>query len=138
MNPKSIILRNFAWSGEYDEASFTGRLHEYGEWNWEEYWLLEWAIYMLTSSRARHPELDWPVFRIFSHAFSAIHCHFDPNDVFKISGMDRFAVHDLRERFQLVFEGYFSNNLPDQKKCFDVQNPLLHNTLFKPGGFTPA
>jgi hypothetical protein len=126
MNPKSIILRNFAWSGEYDEASLAGRLHENCEWNWEEYWLLEWALYTLSNSRSSHSELDWPIFRIFSYVFLQINCHFDPNDAFEISGLDRPAVYDLRERFQLIFEGYFSNNLPNQKVCFERQNPLLY------------
>jgi hypothetical protein len=127
MNPKNIILRNFAWSDEHDDASFAGRLHEDCEWNWEEYWLLEWALYTLAKSRSSYPELDWPIFRIFSNTFLEINCHFDPNDGFEIAGMDRQTVYDLRDRFQLVFEGYFSDNLPNQRKCFDVQNPLLHD-----------
>ena len=125
MDPKSVIRRNFAWSGEYDESSFTGQLHENCLWNWDEYWRLEWALYVLASSRTSHPELDWPIFRIFSATFLEINCHFDPNDVFEIEGMDRDTVFELRERFQLVFEGYFSNDLPNQEECFDMQNPLL-------------
>src|SRR6478672_9572062 len=125
MDPKSVIRRNFAWSGEYDESSFTGQLRENCIWNWDEYWLLEWALYVLASSRTLHPELDWPIFRIFSATFLDINCHFDPNDVFEIEGMERDTVFELRERFQLVFEGYFSNDLPNQEECFDMNNPLL-------------
>jgi hypothetical protein len=127
MNPKSIILRNFVWSGEYEEGSFVGQLHEYCKWNWKEYWLLEWALYALTKSRSDYPELDWPIFKIFSSVFQNIGSHSDPNDVFEISGMNGSTIHDLRERFQLIFEGYFSGNLPNQKECFDVQNPLLQD-----------
>ena len=125
MDPKSAILRNFAWSSEYDESSFTGQLHENCRWDWDEYWRLEWALYALADSRQDHPDLDWPIFRIFSGTFLEINCHFDPNDVFKIEGMDRDTVADLRERFQLVFEGYFSNDLPDHATCFEFSNPLL-------------
>jgi hypothetical protein len=128
MDPKSVILRNFAWSGQYEESSFTGQLHENCNWNWDEYWRLEWALYALANARLDHPELDWPIFRIFSATFLEIMCHFDPNDLFKIDGMDRETVSELRERFQLVFEGYFSNDLPDQSTCFHIQNPLLSAT----------
>ncbi|MCL2309257.1 MAG: immunity 41 family protein [Proteobacteria bacterium] len=127
MGPKNVILRNFVWSDEYNEASFAGRLHEDCERNWEEYWLLERALYALAEPRSAHLELDWPIFKIFSHAFLEINCHFDPDDGIEIIGMDRPTAYNLRERFQSVFEGYFSNNLPNQKECFDVQNPLLHN-----------
>ncbi len=125
MDPSHVILRNFAFSDEYDESSFTGRLHENLDWHWDEYWLLEWALYELASSRSAHPELDWPVFKIFSGAFLEINCHFDPNDAFEINDVELLAAQEMRERFQLVFEGYFSNELPHQEECFDVQNPLI-------------
>ncbi len=125
MNPRNIILRNFAWSGEYDETSFTGCLHELCEWNANEYWLLEWSLYQLAGIRAKHPDMDWPVFRIFSHTFLSLCAHFDANDGFEIKHLDNLDVSALRERFQLVFEGYFSGAMPDQERCFDVINPLF-------------
>jgi len=72
-----------------------------------------------------HPELDWPIFRIFSHTFLSLNAHFDPNDGFKIKNMAKSDLYDLRERFQLVFEGYFSGDMPDQERCFDIINPLF-------------
>ena len=124
MNPRHIILRNFAWSDEYDESSFSGRLHEFGEWSVEEYWLLEWALYQLASSRVDQPQLDWPVFRIFSHTLVSLDANLDPNDGFDIVNIDKQNTHDLRERLQMVFEGYFSGEMPDQAS-FEPGNPLL-------------
>lgn len=125
MEPRAIILRNFVWCDEYEESSFVGRLHEYCEWNFDEYWLLEWALYQLAEARTNNSDLCWPIFKIFSNTFLTINVHFDPNDGFNIANIDCSEAYDLRERFQLVFEGYFSGNMPNQKRCFEIQNPLF-------------
>ena len=124
MDTHKIIDRNFAWCPDYDEKSFSGQLHENAHWSDDEYWLLEWALYKLAEAPIASQELNWRIFRIFSHTFLTFGCHFDRNDVYKIENLKRAQVYELRERFQLVFEGFFSKDMPTQD-CFEIPNPLL-------------
>jgi hypothetical protein len=123
MEPYLVIARNFPWSGQYDDASFCGRLHEEGIWSWDEYWLLEWALYQL-HDEPHSRELHWPVFRIFSNSFSTLGAHRDSNDVFEIHNLNLAEFYDAKERMQLVFEGFFQGSMPDQA-IFEQSNPLL-------------
>lgn len=125
MNYIEAILRNFAWSDRYDEESFTGILHERATWDLEQYWEFEAAIYRLADHPTDFPSLMWPLFRIFSHTMVSFGAHFDPNDVFRIENLTDEQVHDYRERFQLVFEGMFSGEMPVQSSCFETSNPRL-------------
>ena len=70
------------------------------------------------------PPPDGDVFRIFSYVMLLFSCHFDPNDGFVISNPDSDGLTSVRARFQLVFEGYFRNAMPDPA-IFDETNPLL-------------
>jgi hypothetical protein len=70
------------------------------------------------------PELYWQVFRIFSHCFLSFGCHLDRNDGYRIRNLKRAQLYDCRERFQVVFEGFFSRNMPEQN-IFEEENPLL-------------
>ena len=91
--------------------SFGGRLHEEGVWSWDEYWLLEWALHQLCAD-APTRELHWRVFRIFSYCFAAFAHHLDPNDEFLIRNLSREELREAKERFQLVFEGFFEGVMP--------------------------
>lgn len=123
MDPYLVIARNFPWSGQYDDASFRGQLHEESIWSWDEYWLLEWALYRLHDEPPSR-ELYWPIFRIFSYSLSTLGAHRDPNDVFEISNLNLEEFQGARERMQLVFEGFFQGSMPAQD-IFDQINPLL-------------
>jgi hypothetical protein len=125
MNHIKEILKNFAWSDQYDEESFAGVLHERCIWDVEKYWKLEAAIYHLAAHPEDFPSLMWPLFRIFSHTMLSFGAHFDPNDAFRMRNATDEQVHDYRERFQLVFEGAFSGEMPDQASLFDTKNPRL-------------
>lgn len=122
MRAKEIILRNFPHNDLYDDSSFLGKLHEEKLWDIKEYWLLEWGIYNLKKSASE--SFDWEVFRIFSIIMQYFSCHFDKNDYFRIKNLKRPKIYELKERIQLVFEGYFSKTLPDQN-IFEEVNPLL-------------
>lgn len=123
-SPVLVIARNFAWCKEYDDTSFSGLLHERNVWDDEEYWILEWALYQLRDQQKSDREILFQVFRIFSYTFLLISCHFDTNDGFRISNRTDSQLYDLRERFQLVFEGFFHGDMP-APDSFDVRNPLL-------------
>ncbi|RIA31599.1 immunity protein 41 of polymorphic toxin system [Ectopseudomonas oleovorans] len=125
MNPKLAIARNFAWCDEYEDSSFTGLLHEKQYWSMAEYWELEWALYQLVGNRS--PEVQWRIFRIFSWVLLTIGCHFDKKDLYKIKNLKRHQLYELRERFVLVFEGFFSGKMPSQE-CFENTNPLVTGT----------
>ncbi|OAL80416.1 hypothetical protein AY606_15465 [Acinetobacter sp. SFB] len=107
----------------YDD-SFLGKLHEKQVWDIEEYWVLEWGIYELEKNSSE--KLDWEVFRIFSIIMGTISCHLDKNDYFKIKKLKRLKLYELRERVQLVFEGYFAKSMPEQN-IFEEVNPLLNS-----------
>lgn len=122
MDAKQIILRNFPHNNLNDDLSFLGKLHEKQLWDIEEYWLLEWGVYELSKSSSE--KLDWEVFRIFSIIMQYISSHLDKNDYFKIKNLKLPKLYELRERVQLVFEGYFSQSMPEQD-IFEEINPLL-------------
>jgi hypothetical protein len=124
MDPIRVIARNYAWHDDFDEQSFTGELNERQVWNLDEYWLLETALYKLAEAGAPSPELAWWIFRIFSHTFMSVSAHLDSNDVFVIKNLSSEDFYDFRERIQVVFEGFFSGDMPEQSS-FDLQNPLL-------------
>jgi len=119
-----IIAKNFPWCPEHDDLSFSGRLHEEGFWSWDEYWLLELALYELAGAVDISRELYWRVFRIFSYCFAALGHHLDPNDAFQITNLSRDEVYDAKERFQLVFEGFYEGRMPEPT-AFEQQNPLF-------------
>jgi len=125
MSHIDAILRNFAWNDRYDEESFVGVLHERCLWDMEKYWDLEAALYDLAEHRDELPVVTWPLFRIFSYMMVSFGAHFDPNDHFSIGNLPNEQVHEYRERIQLVFEGLFSGEMPDQSSCFDMMNPRL-------------
>ncbi|MCW3479679.1 immunity 41 family protein [Neisseriaceae bacterium JH1-16] len=124
MNPIQVVARNFPWSPEQDDESFTGQLHEKSIWCQNEYWLLEWALYKLAPNPQSSQEIHWQVFNIFSSCLAKISYHLDPNDGFEIKNIENRAIYDWRERIQLVFEGFFKGEMPDQA-WFEENNPLL-------------
>lgn len=122
MDAEKTILRNFPHNALFDDDSFLGKLHEEQLWDIEEYWLLECSIYELEKNSSE--KLHWEIFRIFSIIMGKISYHLDKNDCFKIKKLKRHKLYELRERVQLVFEGYFSPNMPEQN-IFEEVNPLL-------------
>jgi hypothetical protein len=125
MTPKSVVARNFAWCDEYEDSSFIGLLHEKQYWSMAEYWELEWALHQLVGSRS--PEIQWRIFRIFSHTLLSIGCHLDKKDNYKIKNLKRCQLYELRERFILVFEGFFKGEMPNPNS-FEAANPLIPST----------
>lgn len=122
MNPTRIIAENTSHSPNCRQGAFLDTLHESRRWDVEEYWKLEWSLYVICDGLPRPPECD--VFRTFSCVMLLFSCHFDPNDGFVIINLNGEALISVRERFQLVFEGYFCNAMPDPA-IFDEANPLL-------------
>ncbi|MBD3658300.1 Imm41 family immunity protein [Marinobacter sp.] len=115
MNMKHID-RNFPWCDEYDDESFTGILNEKCTWSDEEYFKLDNELYDLAEKYKDADqlprELVWRVMRIFSYVMMTIGCHSNPNDGFEIKALNDEQLFDRRERFQLVFEGFFRGTMP--------------------------
>jgi hypothetical protein len=122
MTPESVLAKNFAWCDEYEDTSFTGQLHEKQHWPMDKYWELEWALYELVGSRS--PDIQWRTFRIFSYTLLSISCHFDKRDSYRFKNLKRTEVYEVRERFMLVFEGFFKGQMPGTD-CFEAANPLV-------------
>lgn len=124
MDAHSVIARNFVGCEAYDDSSFIGRLHEAQIWDHDEYWLLEWALYQLATEGSFSQSLYQRVFKIFSYTFLLFGCHFDRKDYFKIRNFRRKQVYDFRERFRLVFDGFFAGEMPSPAR-FGEPNPWL-------------
>jgi hypothetical protein len=116
------INRNFPWCDEYDEDSFTGTLNEKHSWSDEEYFKLDDELYDIAEKYNEMDqlprELVWRIMRIFSYVMMTIGCHYSPNDGYTIENLDDEQLFDKRERFQLVFEGFFKGEMP-KTKYFD-------------------
>ena len=128
MSPALEIARNFPHCDEHSDDSFLGRLHELRTWSVDEYWTYEAALYELARDYHDAPDLPreiaWRVVRIFSHAMLLSRCHFDPVDGCRIENLTDAQVVEWLERLQLVTEGFFQGEMPEQ--CyFAVPNPLL-------------
>ncbi|QXG23507.1 Imm41 family immunity protein [Pseudomonas viridiflava] len=124
MDAHSVIARNFVGGEAFEDASFIGRLHEAEIWDHDEYWLLEWALYQLATEASFSLTLFQWVFEIFSYSFLLFGCHFDRKDGFKIRNLKRNQIYDFRERFKMVFEGFFAGKMPAPTR-FDEANPWL-------------
>ncbi|OSP50931.1 hypothetical protein B7G55_12820 [Aeromonas hydrophila] len=113
------INRNFPWCDEYDDSSFTGTLNEKRIWSDEEYFKLEGEIYELSEkyqTAIQLPrELVWRIMSIFSYVMTAISCHSNSNDGYEIENLDTELLFERRERFQLVIEGFFKDEMPKEK-----------------------
>lgn len=113
------INRNFPWCNEYDDNSFSGKLNEKRTWSDEEYFKLDNGLYDLAKeykdAEQLPRELVWRVMRIFSYVMMTISCHSNPKDGYEIKNLDNEAIFDRRERFQLVFEGFFKGEMPKTK-----------------------
>ncbi len=116
------LNRNFPWCDEHENDSFTGILKEKCAWSDEEYFKLEDELYDLSSKYNDADQLPrimvWRLMRVFSYVMMTIGCHFNPNDGYKIENLDDEQLFDRRERFQLVFEGFFKGEMP-KTKCFE-------------------
>ncbi|MGO4223641.1 Imm41 family immunity protein [Lysobacter sp. TAF61] len=125
MDAYTVIAKNHPWSGSFDEASFRARLYEDALWSQEEYWKVEWALCQLVTTAGEDAEVRSRVFRLFSATTNLFAAHFNPNDVFSIRNLDSNDICEIIERFHLVFEGFFSGEMPDLAESFDERNPLL-------------
>ncbi len=128
MNPALEIAKNFPHCDEHSDQSFLGILHKGRIWDAAEYWKYEAALYGLAQMFRGSPELPrelaWRVLRIFSHAMLLIGCHYDSRDSCRIRNLTDDQVGEWRERLQLVNEGFFKGEMPNQG-IFEIDNPLL-------------
>nr|ABX10642.1 hypothetical protein 3FN_19 [uncultured planctomycete 3FN] len=122
MNPIQSLAENDSRSPHWRTGSFIDVLHEQHEWDVNEYWKLESALYAVAPNARRRA--DASAFRTFSYIMLTFSCHFDPSDGYSIRNLSTDDIYAYRERAQLVFEGYFANELPE-KDAFELVNPLL-------------
>lgn len=112
------INRNFPYSDQFAADSFLGKLHEEYVWDDEEYEKLEKEIYkqfeILKSTDDIPREIAWSLTRIFSYLMLIIGCHLDPNDGFTIKSLTAEQIIERRERLQLIFEGFFKGEMPNE------------------------
>jgi len=103
-----------------------GRLHEEGKWDNDEYCLLEDALYQIAKHLPYSQKTLYQVFSIFSHLFILFSTHFDPNDQCRFD-LREDEVNELRDRIQMVFEGFFYGIMPRQSDLsgFSLVNPRL-------------
>lgn len=124
--PLNILRSNFPHGDEFLNDSFVGLLHEDQVWNESKYWEFDRAVYHLSNQsedRQIAREIAWPLMKIFSYVMGAITAHHNKNDLYSIT-IDDSALHDFRERIQVVIEGFFQNKMPNNEH-FEKINPLL-------------
>lgn len=113
------INRNFSSSNEYSEKSFIGIFHEQNEWDDNEYFKLEEAIYIEARNLANETnipkDIAWPIIKIYSYLMMSLGCQYDSNDGFEIKNITREQFIERRERLQFVFEGYFNGEMPNKE-----------------------
>jgi Immunity protein 41 len=129
MNPVEIIVSNFPHCEEWRDDSFLGVLDDLCEIQKDKYWQLEWAILEYTKEGGKPYDLNWPIFRIFSHAMSLFRCHYNTNDGYEIKNVNDDVMQNFTERFQLVFEGFFKGQIPCLRS-YSEKNPLLADDYF--------
>ncbi|WP_415906757.1 Imm41 family immunity protein [Neptuniibacter sp. QD72_48] len=122
------ILRNFSHCKEFSDDSFVGCWHEDASLNMQEYWKFDREIYELASVYSGEDiprRVAWPLARIFSYIMMSIQGHYSSNGGFYIENLDDIQMSDFRERFQLVVEGFFKGEMPNNTH-FELVNPLLN------------
>jgi hypothetical protein len=113
------IFRNFSKCEGYSEDSFLGKFHENNIWDDDEYFKLEEAIFEVSKEyqgmKNIPRDIAWPLMQIYSYLMISLGCHFDENDGFEIKNITHDQFHARRERVKLVFEGFFSDEMPNRK-----------------------
>ena len=121
------ILENFPHCNEFNKYSFVSVWHERAQLDISKYWEFEKDIFELSKGQNSDNiprEVAWPITRIFSFIMMSIQSHYNPNDLFSLTMDHDIELHNFRERFQCVVEGFFSGNMPDNEN-FEIINPLL-------------
>ena len=126
MGPFVVIARNSPGSCALDPNSFVGRLHKEDKWDNHEYCLLEHALYEVATQLPHSQKTQYQVFSIFSHLFLLFSAHFDPRDQCRFD-LQEDEVDELRDRIQMVFEGFFYGVMPNPSSLsgFRLVNPRL-------------
>ena len=124
---KEILLSNFAPSEHFKYDSFVGILHEQGIWDQDAFWSLDKALRDLCrrgKTAGGHPDLVWPVFRIYSYLNVLLRAHSNPNDGYKIRNMNAECFAGWCERTQLTFEGFMKGEMLGNE-MFELVNPKI-------------
>lgn len=120
-----IIYKNLSFKMQWSAQSFLGILHNEHRLDMDAYWRLEWAVIWLIKGSDKAPSPHgWPVHQIYTLATSMLYAHIDPDDSFEIMEVSKERVHLLRNRINVVFDGFFKLKIPDLA-VFKEANPLL-------------
>ncbi|NRF65353.1 MULTISPECIES: Imm41 family immunity protein [Vibrio] len=124
------LLMNFPHCNEFQDSSFIGIWHEESLFDIDRYWELEKDIFDLAKENHSNDiprDIAWPITRIFSYIMMSIQAHYSSNDGFELLNITDSELHNFRERFQCVVEGFFEGVMP-LNESFEIVNPLIKNT----------
>ncbi|WP_434930439.1 Imm41 family immunity protein [Shewanella sp. HL-SH5] len=124
------ILLNFPHCDDFDDHSFVGIWHESGKLDFQKYWEFEREVFELANEQSASElprDIAWPIMRIFSYIMTGIQAHYNVNDGFELLDLEDNELHEFRERFQCVVEGFFKGSMPENTD-FELMNPLMQNT----------
>ncbi len=127
MESCKVILTNFSQSEYFINDSFIAELHENHKWNSEKYWKLDFALFDLAkeyNSEFLPREIIWPIHNIYSFILSCITSHLNPSDSYHITNLSVDSIYEIKERVDLVFDGFFKGKMP-QNDNFEYKNPML-------------
>ncbi|QNB09059.1 hypothetical protein G5S34_21455 [Herbaspirillum frisingense] len=126
LNAREILYQNLPYDMQWSDKSFLCTLHDDRKLDLTSYWQLEWAVLQLTTDQIDYPRhLSCSVFQVFICAASLLYDHTNPDDDYEIKDVSRSVVHQLRQRMEAVFEGFFKGRHADMR-AFKEINPLLN------------
>jgi hypothetical protein len=123
------ILLNFPHCDDFDDNSFVGVWHESSKLDLQKYWEFESEIFELAKQQNTNElprDVAWPITRIFSYIMMSIQAHYNQKDGFELLDISDSELHEFRERFQCVVEGFFKGNMP-MNGDFEIVNPFIKN-----------
>ncbi len=118
-------------SGHNDwEESFIGQLLECHTWNRDEFWRLHADITVYITTNADSGSLPRHIAGEFSRLVYLIMlmyaAHYDPQDVYRIEGVNEEELTNFIERVEWLSQSYFNGNVPNESEFYE-QNPYLKN-----------
>ncbi len=120
MDLQKIINENYILSGDFSDRSFIAKLHELHQWDMKAYLRLEEAIYQksldIKNLELLNHAFFYPFFHIYKFITNMFIAHFDPKDGYIITGIKDDSIYDMKERIELVFDGFFKGEMPQREE----------------------
>ncbi|MBV8622572.1 MAG: hypothetical protein JO174_03705 [Herbaspirillum sp.] len=109
------------------EGCFCEKLAEYGIWDENEFWKLHFDLTQIgidEDDENISKDLAAVIVKTYVRISSLITAHFDEQDAFFISNLNRHQLQSFTERLNLATTAAFTGDVLDESS-FDLKNPLI-------------